>query len=265
VNVAPPPEQETLQPNDIWAIELPHGLPKDTHLLPLHSQELLRAARSGRLYKRPAPAEEEEAEPEANAEKNEKKEEDNAVKGFMVKQWKQIPRNAEGATVSHLAKRRKGTITLPTKAMLLQSSGSTVTKATVRRRDAAGNSYTQEVTLADGQHVDGEIISTTVIAVPVPGTNSGVTSQQATPVRRRAPPPKRKAKGPGRGRKKKMIPLPAVAKPAGEAPAANGVPEQPQRDDVTTENVSSLCINLSTHECGFMSATNITSGRQAGR
>ena len=83
--------------------------------------------------------------------------------------------------------------------------GPTTTKATVRRIDAAGNPYTQEVTLNEGQPVDGEIISTTVVAAPVP--NAAVEAS-VTPVRRRPPPPKRKPKGPGRGRKKKL-PLPA--------------------------------------------------------
>ena len=78
VNVAPPPPQEQHQQNDVWAIELLHGMPKDSNLLPPHSQELLRAARSGRLYKRPAPTEEEDvdAEPTVAPDKPEKKEEE---------------------------------------------------------------------------------------------------------------------------------------------------------------------------------------------
>lgn len=108
----PPRQQEPQQQNDIWSIDLFHGMPKDSNLLPPHSQELLLAARSGRLYKRPAPAEEEEVDAEAIPEKPEKKEEDTSAKGFNIKVWKQIPRNVEAATVSHLAKRKKNTITI---------------------------------------------------------------------------------------------------------------------------------------------------------
>ncbi|OTA80841.1 hypothetical protein M434DRAFT_401578 [Hypoxylon sp. CO27-5] len=208
VKIAPPAPADTTQKNDIWAIELPHGMPKDSHLLPTHTQELLRAARSGRLYKRPPPAEEEEVDADAAlAEKPEKKEEDPSTKGYQVKVWKQVARNAEGPTISHLAKRRKGVITLSSNLPVGATSGPTITKATVRRIDAAGNPYTQEITLTEGQHVDGEIISTTVVPAPNPAANADA-SVAATPVRRRPPPPKRKPKGPGRGRKKKL-PLPA--------------------------------------------------------
>ncbi|OTA58612.1 hypothetical protein K449DRAFT_385593 [Hypoxylon sp. EC38] len=208
VRIAPPPPADTTQKNDIWAIELPHGMPKDSHLLPTHTQELLRAARSGRLYKRPPPVEEEEVDADAAlAEKPEKKEEDPSTKGYQVKVWKQVARNAEGPTISHLAKRRKGVITLSSNLPVGATSGHTITKATVRRIDAAGNPYTQEITLTEGQHVDGEIISTTVVPAPNPAANADA-SVAATPVRRRPPPPKRKPKGPGRGRKKKL-PLPA--------------------------------------------------------
>lgn len=205
VTITPPPPPELARKNDIWGAELPHGMPKDSHLLPNHTQELLRAARSGRLYKRPAPAEEEEVEAEpAVPEKPEKKEEDISTKGFQIKIWKQVARNAEGSTISHLAKRRKGTVTLSSDLPAGAAPGPTITKATVRRIDAAGNPYTQEVTLNEGQPVDGEIISTTVVAVPVPSISIDAPT---TPARRRPPPPKRKPKGPGRGRRKKL-PLP---------------------------------------------------------
>lgn len=237
VNIAPPAPLETTQKNDIWAIELPHGMPKDSHLLPTHTQELLRAARSGRLYKRPAPAEEEEADGDAAPEKSDKKEEDLSTKGYMVKVWKQVPRNAEGPTISHLAKRRKGTVTLSAALPAGNPSAPTVTKATVRRIDAAGNPYNQEVILAAGQAVDGEIISTTVVQAPIPSASA--ESAGATPVRRRPPPPKRKAKGPGRGRKKKL-PLPGPSIPqAGGAPgvsvADGGVKPEGAANDVKQE------------------------------
>lgn len=225
VNVAPPQPQEQVQQNDIWAIELIHGMPKDSALLAPHSQELLRAARSGRLYKRPAPAEEEEADTEAlqAAEKAEKKDEENAVQGFSIKLWKQIPRNNEGPGLSHLAKRRKGTVTISSKTSEEKTAGLTVTRATVRKVDAAGNPYTEEVTLADGQQVVGEIISTRVEAAPAAAAEGFVAP--APPQRRRPPPPpKRKSKaGPGRGKKKINNPPPGEGLAAGVTPAANGV------------------------------------------
>lgn len=183
-------------------------MPKDSALLAPHSQELLRAARSGRLYKRPAPAEEEEADTDAAqvAEKTEKKEEESAVHGFSIKLWKQVPRNIEGSALSHLAKRRKGTVTIASKSVEEKTAAPTVTRATVRRTDAAGNPYTEEVTLADGQQVVGEIISTRV-EVASTATFDGFIAT-APPQRRRPPPPKRKSKaGPGRGKKKIKNPL----------------------------------------------------------
>ncbi|RBQ89594.1 hypothetical protein VDGD_02658 [Verticillium dahliae] len=241
VNVAPPPPPETTRKNDIWSRELLWGMPRDAGLLPQHSQDLLRAARSGRLYKRPAPAEEEEVDPEAPVEKPEKKEEEEeAVKGFHIKIWRQVHRNAEGATVSHLAKRRKGTVTIASKTVTTPAVGATVTKATVRKVDAAGNAYTQEITLQDGQQVEGEIISTTVVPAAVAAPQA-----QATPPRNRRPPLPKKNKKPGglgRGRKRKTLPLPAPAPGQERAvgatvptPAVPGVegattPQQDQRE-----------------------------------
>lgn len=191
-------------------------MPKDAGLLPQHSQDLLRAARSGVLYKRPAPAEEDEENADAVAEKPEKKEDETADKGFQIKVWKQINRNSEGTTVSHLAKRRKGTVTISSKTVAATPVGATVTRATVRKMDAAGNPYTQEITLQDGQQVEGEIISTTVVPV------AALDPAQQQPQRvRRPPPPKKKNKpGPGRGRKKKNLPLPAPVPGAPAVPSA---------------------------------------------
>ncbi|KAK8024025.1 hypothetical protein PG993_012091 [Apiospora rasikravindrae] len=241
VSVAPPPPAETTQKSDIWDVELPHGMPKDSQLLPQHTQELLRAARSGRLYKRPAPVEEEDADADAAPEKADKKDEDQSTKGFLIRAWKQIPRNAEGSTVSHLAKRRKNTVTLSSSLPAGLTSGPTVTKATVRRVDAAGNPYTQEVTLAEGQSVDGEIISTTVVPAPVANVNPDGTAAP-TPVKRRPPPPKRKPKGPGRGRKKKL-PLPASTRPEpsgapGTVPTDGPKPENAEADVIKKEGAN---------------------------
>ena len=210
VSVAPSSQQEMTQQGDRWAVELPYGMPRESHLLPPHTQELLRAARSGRLYKRPAPTEEEEPDAEVDPVKGEKKDWEPTSDGYTVKMWKQVPRNAENQTISHLAKRHKNTVTLASRAAAPQAAGPTVTRATVRRIDAAGNPYEQTVTLADGQQVDGEIISTTVVPVPT-AAQGELGVQQTTPARRRPPPPKRKAKGPGRGRKKGKLPIPIPA------------------------------------------------------
>jgi hypothetical protein len=210
------------QQSDRWAVELPYGMPRESHLLPPHTQELLRAARSGRLYKRPAPAEEEDQDPEVDIVKGEKKDWEPPSDGYSVKVWKQVPRNAESQTTSHLAKRHKNTVTLASRAVAPQISGPTVTRATVRRIDAAGNPYEQTVTLNDGQQVDGEIISTTIVPAPV-AAKAAAPLQQAPPIRRRPPPPKRKAKGAGRGRKKGKLPLPVPATRS-QATTADGEP-----------------------------------------
>ncbi|KAJ8128126.1 hypothetical protein O1611_g5510 [Lasiodiplodia mahajangana] len=128
------------------------------------------------------------------------------------------------------AGRSKGTVTLSSDLPAGAAPGPTITKATVRRIDAAGNPYTQEVTLNEGQAVDGEIISTTVVAAPAPTINAEVS---ATPVRRRPPPPKRKPKGPGRGRKKRL-PLPAHSHANAASAAATGLVVGAQADGAQT-------------------------------
>jgi hypothetical protein len=182
-------------------------MPKDANLLPSHTQELLRAARSGAIYKRQPLVEEEEGpDPEAVLpEKPEKKEEeDDTVKGYTVKTWKQLPRNVEANTISYLAPRRKGTVRIASKTVEEKIAGvATVTRATVRRIDAAGNPYTEEVILVDGQQVEGEIIATR--QAPAAGLGDGLAPPPV--VRKRPPPPKRKG-GPGRGKKKIKLPLP---------------------------------------------------------
>ncbi|KAL2263641.1 hypothetical protein VTK26DRAFT_5904 [Humicola hyalothermophila] len=223
VNAAPSLQQEITQQGDRWAVELPYGMPRESHLLPPHSQELLRAARSGRLYKRPAPPEEEEADAELDAVKGDKKDWEAPSDGFMVKKWKQVSRSAETPTISYLAKRHKNTVTLASKAVATQPSGPTMIRATVRRIDAAGNPYEQTVNLTEGQQVDGEIISTTVVPAPsATQGEAGAQQHQPTPVRRRPPPPKRKAKG-LRGRRKGKLPLPPPATRSNPA-AADGAP-----------------------------------------
>ncbi|KAH7317678.1 hypothetical protein BKA65DRAFT_106158 [Rhexocercosporidium sp. MPI-PUGE-AT-0058] len=254
VTVAPPPTPDsTTSQNDIWAVELPHGMPKDFHLLPQHSQDLLRAARSGKIYKRPAPADEEEADPEIIiGDKPEKKDEDLKEKGFTAKSWKQVARHLEGPDVVYLAKRRKGLVTATSKPLPIP----TVTKATVKRIDAAGNEYVQDVVVPQGQVPEGEVISQTQI--PDPNAPVGLAAVQATPPRPR-PKSKKKAKGPGRGRKKKpaaptsapQVPLPEGVTPV---PAPNGT-VGPDGVKVETEPTSTPVHNEDT-EMGDGSAAN---------
>lgn len=234
-------------------------MPKDHGLLTPHSQELLRAARSGRLYKRPAPTDEDEAEADNTNEKPEKKEEEVAPKGFSIKVWKQIPRNVEAPGISYLAKRRKNTITIASKTIEEKAHGSTVTRATVRRLDAAGNPYTEEVTLGDGTAVAGEIISTRVEAVQ-PAPPSLV---QIPAARRRPAPPKRKARaGPGRGKKKARG---GIAGGPAQSIVRNGQGvAMPNQSSVaapattTTENVS---IGFHIHSpCGALLTKNLSQG-----
>ncbi|EGX93058.1 hypothetical protein CCM_04430 [Cordyceps militaris CM01] len=242
VNVAPPIEQEPQQINDVWASELIHGMPKDSGLLTPHSQELLRAARSGRLYKRAVPTDEDETEAEPNiVEKPEKKEEEPAPKGFSVKLWKQVPRNVEASDITRLAKRRRNTVTIASKTPAERGHGPTVTRATVRRVDAAGNPYTEEVTLGDGQAVSGEIIATRVEVVQVPAAGAMSLGAQVPPNhRRRPPPPKRKTKaGPGRGKKKNRGGI-AGGPPHTSVPNGSGVamPSQPATAETTANDTN---------------------------
>lgn len=212
-------------------------MPKDSHMLPQHSQDLLRAARSGKIYKRPVPAEEEEADPEiVIGDKPEKKDDDLKDKGFMAKAWKQIPRHLEASDVEYLAKRRKGVITVAAKG---SAPGPTLVKTTVKRTDAVGNEYVQDVVVPQGQHVDGEVIAQTVI--PDPGTDPMAVA--ATPPKRKGPVPRKKIKGPGRGRKKK--PLAPTSVPAAEGGAVSAVPTTegaigPDVSHVTTQQLNTL-------------------------
>jgi len=198
-------------------------MPKDSHLLPQHSQDLLRAARSGRIYKRPAPPEEEEVDAEAVlGDKPEKKDDDTKDRGFTAKAWKQIPRHMEGPDIEYLAKRRKGLITIATKPA---ASAPTLTKTTVKRIDAAGNEYVQDVVVPHGQKVEGEVISQTVI----PGPSAAVDpfAVQPTPPRKSKSSSKKKVKGgAARGRKKKAAAptsVPTTMPTEGAAPVTEGI------------------------------------------
>ncbi|KAE9370596.1 hypothetical protein N431DRAFT_468632 [Stipitochalara longipes BDJ] len=238
VTVAPPATQEnTTSQNDIWAVELPHGMPKDSHLLPQHSQDLLRAARSGRIYKRPAPLEEEEADVEAVlGDKPEKKDDDTKERGFTAKAWKQIPRHMEGPDIDYLAKRRKGLVTITAR---VAPPTSTLTKNTVKRIDAAGNEYVQDVIVPHGQKVEGEVISQTVVPDPSAAAVDPFAVHQVTPARSKKSSKKKSKGAAGRGRKKKAAAptsVPASMHLEGAAPVAEGANGTVSADGVKSEN-----------------------------
>lgn len=219
-------------------------MPRDYHLLPPHSQALLRAARSGSVF-RPPPAP-----PSSLSVEDEKEgvggEEDEggeagevvgagagtgmgAERGFVARKWGVVPRHLEGAEVEYLARRRKG---LPSMYMG-PAAGTTagagaMRKVKVRKTDAEGVVVVWEVLAPEGQMVEGEVLEAVDVDVemreaPAPGTvveGVGVVNAegmvvavgagdaalmvQPTPPRRRPPPPRRKPKGPGRGRRKKV-------------------------------------------------------------
>ncbi|PQE03520.1 lyr family protein [Rutstroemia sp. NJR-2017a BVV2] len=233
VTVAPPPSQENNSTqNDTWANELPWGMPKDSHLLPQHSQDLLRAARSGRIYKRPAPADDEDADAETLGDKADKKEDEMRESGFTARAWKQVPRHQEGSDIDFLAKRRKGLVSNVPKP----APAPTVVKTTIRKTDAAGNEYLQDVVVPHGQTVEGDIVSQTTIPDP--------NAVEATPFRRKGPVGKKGRRGPGRGRKK-ILPItthvtsdPSVQ--GGNATSANlgpdGVKIEPNNNTTPVKN-----------------------------
>lgn len=192
-------------------------MPKDSHLLPQHAQDLLRAARSGRIYKRSLPIEEEVDDNDGMVgDKPDKKEDTHKDTGFVARAWKQVPRHMEGPDVEFLAKRRKG---LQTPNLIgATAAAATMTRMTVRRTDAAGNVYQEVIVVPQGQAVDGEIVT----QVPIVDPNAAAALNPAIAqlpriINRKPPPPKGKRKGPGRGRKKKII-EPAPTSAPGPAP-----------------------------------------------
>lgn len=202
---------------DAWP-EAP--MPRDSHLLPDHSQALLRAARAGMLYKLPTPPEEEEKE------KGEEEEEAKETQtGYVTKKWSQVPRHQEEPEQEYLAKRRKGL--LSAYSGQTGSNGAPVPsgpmrETKVKKTDADGNVHVYKVLVPEGQTVEGEVAEedsemkeaapeeappgTVVEGVGVVNAEGVVVANQPTPPRRRPPPPRRKPKkGPGRGRKKVMF------------------------------------------------------------
>jgi hypothetical protein len=180
-------------------------------MLPEHSQQLLRAARSGRLLKPPAP-------PEDDHEMKDEEEEPKEVQtGFTVKKYVKVARHLEASEPEYLAKRRKG---LPSPYVNGQAVQPALRETKVKKLDAEGNVAVYKVLVPEGQAVEGEVQPTDAAievapATAAPGTiveGVGVVNAegvvvatdilQPTPPRRRPPPPKKKRGGPGRGKKK---------------------------------------------------------------
>ncbi len=219
-HVGPPQGQLPLTGKSIWP-ELP--MPRDSHMLPEVSQQLLRAARAGRLYKAPTPPNEDE-EKENAGEDDEAKQ---TSRGFNVRKWTQVPRHLEEPEVEYLAKRRKG---LPSTLSSLQGASGqagAVRKTMVKRYDTEGNAHIYEVLAPEGQKIEGEIANDdedVKVAAPesaaAPGTvveGVGVVNSegvvvthdllQPTANRRKHPPPPRKKqkKGMINARSKRIV------------------------------------------------------------
>lgn len=193
---------------DAWP-ELP--LPRDSHMLPEHSQQLLRAARAGRVYKPPAPPEDD------NEMKDEEEESKEVQTGFTIKKYAKVARHLEASEPEYLAKRRKG---LPYQYAVNGAAQPALRETKVKKLDADGNATVYKVLVPEGQAVEGEVQPTDAAieaapATAAPGTiveGVGIVNAQGvvvasdvlqqTPPRRRPPPPKKKRGGPGRGRKR---------------------------------------------------------------
>ncbi|KAF2022214.1 hypothetical protein BU24DRAFT_417849 [Aaosphaeria arxii CBS 175.79] len=214
-----PPEDKVNPKDAIWP-ELP--MPRDSHMLPDHAQQLLRAARSGRVFKAPGPPEED------GDDAGEEKEQKELPQGFTVKKWVKVARHLEEPEPEFLAKRRKG---LPSQYSTNGNANgfaapvappAPLRETKVKQLDSEGNVTVYKALVPEGQVVEGEVQPTDAPAVveaapaaAAPGTvieGVGVANADGvvvahgveTPQRRRPPPPKprKKKAGPGRGRKK---------------------------------------------------------------
>jgi hypothetical protein len=211
-------------------------MPRDSHMLPEHSQQLLRAARSGRTVKPAVP-------PEDDIEMKEEEEEPKEIRtGFTIKKFVKVARHLEAPEPEYLAKRRKG---LP--SPYAQVNQAAVRETKVKKLDAEGNVTVYKVLAPEGQTVEGEVAPTdeameAAPAIAAPGTVVEIGSMvgvvnadgvvvandivQQTPPRRRPPPPKKKGRGgPGRGRKRVVF---AEGSTEQGTPASNAGSDRPQ-------------------------------------
>jgi hypothetical protein len=212
VSIGPTASEVKPVNKDAWP---EHPMPRDSHLLPEHSQQLLRAARAGRLLKPPAPPEEDRENMDEEEEVHKE-----VQHGFTVKKWVKVARHLEEPEPEYLAKRRKG---LPSQYAVVNGATqpTPLRETKVRKLDSEGNVSVYKVLVPEGQTVQGEVLATEAVpletAPVVPGTvveGVGIVNADGivvvndiahqTPPRRGPPRPKKKVKkgGPGRGKKK---------------------------------------------------------------
>ncbi|KLJ07847.1 hypothetical protein EMPG_16676 [Blastomyces silverae] len=227
--------------------ELP--MPRDSHLLTPMSRALLRAARAGCKYIRPAPTEVEDDDKEI-------KDADEPVapppfeRTFTAGKWTLVPRHIEPPEAEFLAKRRAGLSSLYGStaingaAEVQPEPKPPMRKTKFKKVDpTTGNVSIYEAWVPEGHKVEGEITenteavpensdATVVEASPAPGTvvegvgvvdTHGVVvaerdSGMVAPIKKKHPPPKRKAKGIGKGRRKKVMFAPGEGEIAATTP-----------------------------------------------
>ncbi|KAF2275059.1 uncharacterized protein EI97DRAFT_86742 [Westerdykella ornata] len=227
--VGPNPADEKQAENDSFFPELP--MPRDSHLLPLHSQQILRIARMPRAVK-PQVLQEEDGE---NMEEEQEPKE--VQHGFTVKKYVKVPRHLEEPEPEYLAKRRKG---LP--SHYVADGGPVVApprrETKVKKVDQEGKVSVFKALVPEGQTIEGEILpeDTALAEAPPaaaePGTvveGIGVVNAEGvvvvnelalqTPPRpKMAPPKKKKTKPKGRPKKKVVF---AEGAPEQETPASS--------------------------------------------
>ncbi|KAL4862912.1 hypothetical protein BDV12DRAFT_178138 [Aspergillus spectabilis] len=210
-----------------------HPMPRDSHLLTPVSRALLRAARAGCIYIRPASKEFEDDEKEAT-DLEEQQTQQNTERNFSMRKWTTVPRHLEAPEVEFLAQRRPGLPSIyaaPAAGVDGANGFGPMRKTRFKKVDpVTGNISVYAAWVPEGHKIEGEIsdeaqliAENSKVAVipeaPAPGTiieGVGVVNAQGvvvaeagsaavlTPPRRRPPPPKRKGKG-LKGRRKKVM------------------------------------------------------------
>lgn len=206
-------------------------MPEGSSNYPLWSQQILRAARAGRilksqeiirsLYRKNAGDDDKDVEAEDGGDgvtEDAKRGVKRNAQGFQVKKWSQLSRQQEESFPEYLAPRRAG---LPSIHRIPAVNPNNMRQTRVRRVDAANQPVIYEVLIAEGKTIDGETTEQLqgddeLVVRPAPGTmitglgvanEHGVIVLAEAPVplfgRGRPPPPRKKGKrGPGRGKKK---------------------------------------------------------------
>ena len=276
-------------------------MPKDAHLLCPMSQALLQAARTGRARPTNDPDGATAAATTAatSGEKSDGSKktdvsDDTGGRGFTVVRWQLVPRHLEGPEVEYLSTRRVGrlsssirhgindntsstaiaTASKQPSTMTATSTGPIMKRVTIKRRDLEGNDVIEEVLMAEGQSIDGEILAEVIISSSeTQQMTGGIVDSvmvdgmpelgQAPPSRRRPPPPKRKAKGPGRGRRKKVqfaSSRDVAASAAAELPLSSSTTAAMTRV-VVAESTSMTSVVTTTAIAAVVKGGNITSTR----